>query len=705
MSNTEKLKQKLLAKKKENSVVGLSTGSTLLNLACSGDPDYGFVQGGYFFFVGDSNSGKAQPLHCRVLTPTGWATMGSLAVGDEVVDPDGGVGYVVAIHPQGIKKTYKITTSDGGSTECCADHLWLTQTSKQRTWNGWTVKSMERINKDITNKGTKHFIPITSPVEFKMVKKDRLPIPSYMLGALLGNGHFGEKRLGLSTAEKEIQERIRALLISGYKLVERDRRGDLDIVKTNTKGRKLTNYYRDKVKELGLHNVRSSSKFIPKQYLCAPLEDRIALLHGLMDTDGTVSVQELATEYSTVSKQLMEGIRELVRSLGGTAKVTVKKAPKYTYKGQTRTGQDCFRVWVRLPAYIPTFSLSRKKAIHEKTKEASARLRGSRKITEIRDIGDKECQCITVSTKRNIYITDDYIVTHNSWSLWTAFAEACRNPDFANYRLFLNDPENGSHMDVERFFGKKTKERTKVVQSPSLDHFYNHVDDLIREGKPFLYALDSMDSLEPLEDQEHALKAKKAIEKGKDAGGSYGTAKAKMNSKRLPGITAGLRDTGSILLIVSQTRDNIGFGAQFNPKTRSGGKSLKFYCQLELWTACTGKLHKTVGGKKIQTGITTEVHVKKNRLTGRDRKIEFPIYHSSGIDDTGSQLDFLLSWKDWKQIQEPLAALGLDLTENQEKLIKRIEEEGLEEKLKETTSLVWKAVETAAEVQRKPRYE
>ena len=76
--------------------------------------------------------GKAQPLTAKVLTPYGWKSMGDLKVGDAITDPDGGTGKVEAIFPQGIKSIFKFITNDGGSTECCEEHLWTVQTSHDR---------------------------------------------------------------------------------------------------------------------------------------------------------------------------------------------------------------------------------------------------------------------------------------------------------------------------------------------------------------------------------------------------------------------------------------------------------------------------------------------------------------------------------------------------------------------------------------------
>lgn len=295
-----------------------------------------------------------------------------------------------------------------------------------------------------------------------------------------------------------------------------------------------------------------------------------------------------------------------------------------------------------------------------------------------------------------------------SFFSWYCFAEACRNKDFNDYKLVFNNAENGSLMSIEKFFGKKAKERVQVMKSPHLDHFYSHLGGMLKNEEKVIYILDSMDALKPKSDLDYTEKKQKADEKGKEAAGNYGTAKAKLNSQNMPSINSGLEKTGSILLVISQTRDNLGFGAMFNPKTRSGGTSLKFYAQLEIWTSIKEHLTKTATGrgKVLETGIVSKIHVKKNRLTGKDRKVFVPVYHSCGLDDTGSMVSYLCEWKHWnKEKGGTIQATEFDFSGPEEKLIKKIEEEDQATKLKEITTKVWNEVEESVVVERKARYD
>lgn len=298
----------------------------------------------------------------------------------------------------------------------------------------------------------------------------------------------------------------------------------------------------------------------------------------------------------------------------------------------------------------------------------------------------------------------------------TCLAEASKNKGFQDYRFIYDNAEGGALMDIKRFFGSKVAEKMELPStnsegepeaSSTIEEFYYNVDDAINEGTPFIYILDSMDSLSSKDEATKFAEHKDAHEKGKVAPGSYGDGKAKKNSAGIRRLLAPLRKSGSILIIINQTRDNLGFG--FETKTRSGGRALKFYSCLEMWSSVKGKIKRTVKGKPRQMGIKALVQVKKNRITGREREVIIPIYHSFGIDDIGSCVDFMLDEGDWKQkaqsIKVPEEAFGEELKGTRETIIKKIEENGWEKDLIACAEDVWTSLEEALKINRKPRYE
>jgi RecA/RadA recombinase len=276
-----------------------------------------------------------------------------------------------------------------------------------------------------------------------------------------------------------------------------------------------------------------------------------------------------------------------------------------------------------------------------------------------------------------------------SFLAMTCLAEAAKNPKFENYRFILDEPEQGILMDISRYFGKEVARRLERPEpSETVEDFYYRADTWLEQ--PCILILDSMDTLEAKADQDKFSDQKKAHEKGKEVAGSYGAAKAKLNSQCLRRLLPLLKKSGSILIIISQTRDAIGFGSMFQPKTRSGGRALRFYATLELWSSVRGKITEQIKAKKRQLGIQCQIEVKKNRLTGRERKVTIPILHSFGIDDIASCLNYLREEK-YKS----------ELLEHDESYI---EENNLERELKKEVVRCWNGIEEACQVKRKLRY-
>lgn len=293
-----------------------------------------------------------------------------------------------------------------------------------------------------------------------------------------------------------------------------------------------------------------------------------------------------------------------------------------------------------------------------------------------------------------------------TWFTLTFFAEAALNEEFKDYDLVYNNVEDGALMDLRRYFGQKMAERLEMTSSNTIEEFYDDMDDRFGAGKPFIYVLDSMDALSSEDEEEKFQKQKSARKAGREASGSYGDGKAKKNSAGIRRVLAKLKETGSILIIISQTRDNIGFGSQFNPKTRAGGRALRFYAGLELWTSVKQKIKAMVKGKQRSIGIVCEVQVKKNRLTGKERRVEIPIYHSVGVDDIGGCIRWLIEEGHWTGNKErtKVTAPEFGFNGSVEKLVSQIEEQKQERKLRRLVMEVWEEIEAGCVVERKSRY-
>lgn len=299
-------------------------------------------------------------------------------------------------------------------------------------------------------------------------------------------------------------------------------------------------------------------------------------------------------------------------------------------------------------------------------------------------------------------------------------AEASINPSFDNYELVYDDAENGALFDVERLFGSRLAKRLRAprytdeglpIYSATVEDFFFNIDDLQKERKSFVYILDSMDSLTSspadMKFEENKDTRRTDLEKGKQTSEltqGYGDGKAKLISGYLRRVVNRLAETGSILIIISQVRENItGYGAKY---TRSGGQALKFFAHEEYWFDSTKKLVRTIEKKDRQYGQVTKVEVKKNRITGYKMPVEFPILLGTGISDCDACLDWLCNEG---RIVKPSRSNGLyefqklGLKANREEFIRKMEEDFTP--FKEEMMDLWYSILRDITPKRKRKYE
>lgn len=227
---------------------------------------------------------------------------------------------------------------------------------------------------------------------------------------------------------------------------------------------------------------------------------------------------------------------------------------------------------------------------------------------------------------------------------FTIFAECALLERFDKYRFIYDDVEAANEFDLEELFGKDCAERIEQdVRSRTIEDFNDNVARALDEEEPFIYVLDSFDGLTSeaalLKDAEN----RKKREKGNQTTGDFGDGKPKIFSRFCSMRIQDLSDTGSVLIIISQTRDNIGFGSLFTPKTRSGGKALKFYAFFEIWLACQKK--EKEGKRTVVTNV--QAKITKNKLTGHHGEVYFPILNDYGVDNLKSCINFLRDEGNW----------------------------------------------------------
>ncbi|MCP4540536.1 MAG: hypothetical protein GY832_25650 [Chloroflexi bacterium] len=346
-----------------------------------------------------TGTGKAQNLDAKILTPKGWTTMGDIKKGDCIIGQDGSPKKVLGVYPQGIRPIYRVTFSDGSSTTADDEHLWLVDDGRKRKNSSWRVMETG----ELLTVRQRNFIPFVEPVEY--ASSQNLPMDPYLLGALLGDGGLTQDTVMFTNPDDEVLDRVRNAIPEELHL-KYSSNYDYRISRKVLKGTRY-NPLITTLRDLGLWGHGADGKFIPDSYLYASYEDRVAILQGLLDTDGCVAGLTGGIEYVTVSQALAYNIQELVWSLGGKVSIATKR-PTYIYNGERRSGKTAYRLYIQFhkPSFSP-FYLSRKA---DNYRSKCTRL--TRRVVSVEYIGDMEAQCINVED--NLYVTDDYIVTHNT---------------------------------------------------------------------------------------------------------------------------------------------------------------------------------------------------------------------------------------------------------------------------------------------------
>ena len=374
--------------------------------------------------VGPAGTGKAQTLDSLILTPSGYVRMGDIQIGDDVIGVDGIPIKVDGVYPQGEKDIYLITFSDNTKTECCGEHLWLTQTYEERNYrkrvkddNGIRVRVGERGKEGkvrttleimesliVGDKSPKanHSIPIVKPIHFE---KKETKIDPYLLGCLLGDGGFTTAGLSFTTNDVDILNEIKKVLPEKHILKEKYKQNYI-IKSIGVKDNYITNYLR----KVNLFGLKSEDKFIPDEFLINDINTRLEILKGLLDTDGSVDKKSGAPLFYSTSEKLIEGVTFIVQSLGGVVTKTQKIGKYKKLNGEIKECKNIYTLHINLPNGIIPFKLKRKiELLKNRTKYKPIRY-----IKNVKYIGKKEAQCISVNDKNHLYLTNDCIVTHNT---------------------------------------------------------------------------------------------------------------------------------------------------------------------------------------------------------------------------------------------------------------------------------------------------
>ncbi len=385
--------------------------------------------------------GRAQPYFSSVLTPRGYVPIGSLQVGDTVVGSDGAPTRVLGVYPQGRKEIFRITMQDGASALCCAEHLWAVYTRDDRRRNkGFRVLETREMSGRLRCAHYHRFeLPlISAPVQFP---SKRVPLDPYALGLLLGDECLtGTTTPSFATSDAELAHALGETLEG----VVVTRKSDVDYVLRNEDGGRggviVANPVTTVLRDLDLCGTRSSTQFVPEAYLYNSTDVRLAVLQGLLDTDGGPVVQASRTcriHYSTTSVRLRDDVIFLVRSLGGIvysrSRVATGRAPGRARGRDVRHVSDSYLLDIRLPESIQPFRLSRKLERYQRIGGGHP----ARYIERIERMGEHEAVCIRVGAPDSLYVTDGFILTHNTLNDSFIILDEAQNCTPEQMKMFL----------------------------------------------------------------------------------------------------------------------------------------------------------------------------------------------------------------------------------------------------------------------------
>ena len=361
--------------------------------------------------------GKALAHGEPVLTPNGYVPIEDLSVGDLVAGTDGNFHPVTGVYPQGEKHLFRVEFTDGSYVDCDGDHLWTFEKRRSDGNQFETLSARDLACRDLTSECNckyshkLYWLPDIEPVVFDDVD---LPMDAYTLGVLLGDGGISGRCVFVTSMDQGIIGNLRFPPGNVCNLCKGSNSGKANIYRVSVPRDMVADdrfiSVGSVLSNLGLLGCTSHDKFIPEIYERSSVGDRINLLQGLFDADGS-AISSGLVEYATVSRMLVDSVRNIVCSLGGTC-VVAERDTRYTKDdGLKSEFFHSYRLTVKLPRWIKPFRLRRKASVVE---SASWQRRLGRAVKSIKPAGRGLATCISVDSPDRLFLTRNCIPTHNT---------------------------------------------------------------------------------------------------------------------------------------------------------------------------------------------------------------------------------------------------------------------------------------------------
>ena len=411
----------------------------------------GIPEGSFVVLTGQPKCGKDLAITETIYTPNGPTKMGNIKIGDMVCNASGGISKVIGVYPQGKKDVYRVTFNDGTISLCGLEHNWTVSRNNRK--NEYFTTTLQEIIKEglYYNDRPKWKIPLTKPVYFK--QKNKPLIDPYILGCLIGDGGLTQKTPRFTSSDIFIVKKFQKFCQDRGLFFNHINKYDYSISSNNNSNIKIKNTLTKDLKKLGLMGKSSHTKFIPLSYKYSSIQNRLKLIRGLMDTDGHNDDGKRA-EYTSVSSRLTMDVKEILESLGYSVS---------TRHRMTKCNNKSFlsyRLYIHGNNIDQLFSLPRKISGYKRRKPDLHRT-----IKNIEKMQPVLTQCIELDSLDGLFLTNNFIVTHNTTTSLD-FAATAQKPE---YQGGLKSPREVYYLNIE---GRLKKRDLEGIPGLDLSRFH-----------------------------------------------------------------------------------------------------------------------------------------------------------------------------------------------------------------------------------------